>query len=174
MSGAPLAAALAVGWAGAGVVVAALLLRRGHGALLAWTALVAWPVLLAAAARAPGPLTAEIDARFAALRVALREADVAAPADLAVLHAEMREADAKLARVDRLLAAGPPSEAVIEARGRAADDVRAVLAELDALRADLGLALLAGSSVVVGPRLSQLKARVHTARHMAELGRAAS
>ncbi len=170
MSGAPLAAVLVVAWCAAGAWVGARVARRGAAWGSALVAACFWPLYVATLSADVGPLADTIGRRFHALRVALREAAIDEPPELRALEEAVRRSDATLAVVDRLMAAGPPSDALTEARGRVLAEVLSVLADVDALRVDVGLALLAGTTVRVEARLVGLQARVRAARQVAELG----
>lgn len=164
-----------------GLVVAGLLERRGHprGAVLG--AVVAWPLLLPLVGEAPrsptprGPLRPRIDQALAALVETLGDpaaTEVRWTADLDGLRHALYGADARLALVDRLLAGDAPGaeEATATLRAARAESeaaVQAVLAEVQQLRIQVGLAALAGGGEALTEKLRELSAR---AGALAEVG----
>ncbi len=168
--------ALLLGYVGVGVGVAAWLSRRGEPLGPALSAVALWPLLLpldgaaSPVALARGPLAERIDAVFAALRSALAEGEPAPwGEDVAVLESAVRAADARLARVDRLLASGPvevgeevarSAEALRDARARTVEELVGVLAGVERLRLQLGLLALSGELHDAGALLRGLRDRV--------------
>jgi hypothetical protein len=204
-------ATLALGYLGLGSVMAWHLSRNGHGLGTATSALACWPLLLGLINRPPprgslddlelgpraelGSKRAQIDACMRALAEGLAEtvdADGRSPAlidarQLVSLRAALHRADARIARVDRLLRETEGArERVVDAgldaalarlrgaRDHARAELEAVLANLLQLRVQLGLFHLAGESEPVRERLVELESRLTALVELsaAELGEA--
>jgi hypothetical protein len=183
-----LASGLGVGWVVAGVGVALVLHRRGQPAATALAALVVWPVLLplvwaSPAVAAGGPNAGRIEATAAAVRATLREAGGADEALLAALGGLVRalhEADARVGRVDALLAAPSIVEdhpgvqrartQLVDGRRRALDEIDAVLAELVQLQLQVGLQALAGAPRDLSDRIASLEGRIRALHEVDALG----
>jgi hypothetical protein len=170
--GSPLAMAVTAGYLAAGVATAAVLARRGQPAATIAAAVPCWPLLLplvgpAERPRSRGPLAERIDEGFRSLAATLADpsAGDAPVEDLDGLHASLLRADERLALVDRLLAdpraaAAPGAETLREARAHVAAEIEAVLAEVVALRIQVGLQALAGDAAPVSERLRALQMRL--------------
>ena len=175
---------LGVAYLAGGVVVAGLLEQAGRPRGTVLGALVAWPLLLpllgeapspTAPALPPGPLRGRIDQVLGALQDTLGDpaaSEVPWEADLAGLRRALEDADSRLALADRLLADGTDGaeEAAAQlraARARRADAVRAVLAEVQALRLQVGMAALAGDDDALSSRLQELSTRAATLSEVA-------
>ena len=161
---------LAVAYLAGGIVVAALLERSGQprGAVLG--ALVAWPLLVPLLSgerlvSGSGPLRSRIESTLRALQETLGDPaarDVPWTADLDGLRSALLAADARLALVDRLLVDADESRAACELREARADRVGAsevVLAEVQQLRLQVGVAALAGDGGALAERLRELSGR---------------
>lgn len=141
---------------------------RGAGA----AAVLAWPLMLgdlgAPGAGVGGPYAREIRRGLRALHEALAEPDAEGlvPAShLEAIEGALCDADARVARVDRLLQdadvqASPDGERLRSARARAAAEIEAVLKGLVQLRVQLGLVALAGETAPVREQLDALTARL--------------
>jgi len=187
----PLWATLALGYLGAGAAIAWQLGRKGHGLGTVTSALACWPLLLGLVGRPPprgdlrgelgsgGPNHARIDACMRTLAEGLAEtidaggAELIDAAQLAKLGTALHRADARIARVDRLLLDTEDQRALVRdgslelgiaqlrgAREHAERELEAVLTGLIQLRVQLGLFTLAGESEPVRERLAELEARV--------------
>lgn len=162
-----------------GMVACFALHRRGQPAATAATALVAWPWLIGLAGSgqgdAGGPFARRIDGALAALAQALAEpavAGLADPAEVDAIRVSLATADRRVAMVDRLLAdptlgTGPEGARLRAARDRAAAEIEAVLQAMTQFRVHLGLVALAGDTLPMRARMSELTARVHA---LEELG----
>ncbi len=188
-SHADLAVVLALAWLGAGAVVALRLSRQGASPGAAIAALGAWPLMLGAheplvlPAPTGGPLAERIATAFASLEEALDDpsaGDVASQQELASLRRALEEADRRLDLVDRLLAEAPEGAAegvershprLRRARAHAASEAEAVLSGVLQLRIQVGLLALAGDTLPVRERLSELRARVAALDELAGLER---
>ncbi len=171
---APAAAWLALGaaWLVVGLGVAVALARRGEPTPTAAAALLFWPLL--APTLLAAPTSDRVRDAFDRLRDALRDAGEPVPPDLDALRATLIAAEARLARIARLVAEEPdaaPAEvaALREAHARAAAELDAVLAEVGRVRVQLGLASLAGDTAAVRARVGDLLARARTLHEVAEL-----
>lgn len=145
------------GWLLVGVVIAVLLLRQGHATELVLMAVIAWPLTapLLSASNAAGPNAARIDRAVRALREVV-------PGDLDGLRAGLHRVDARLARIDQLLAdtADLPADEVERlrtARQRTEAGLSSVLADLARVRVRAGLAGDAAPLVDVGARVRALE-----------------
>jgi hypothetical protein len=171
-----LATGLALGWVAVGVALAVALHRRGQPGATALAALVVWPVLLpllwsAAGSGAGGPNAARIDATLAALRGTL-VADGGGEVDggLTALAGALHEADARIAKVEALLAASTPADdhpgvqraraELAAGRDRATAEIDAVLAEIVQIHLHVGLRALAGAPGDLSLRIANLEARI--------------
>jgi hypothetical protein len=186
--------ALVLGYLGAGAAAGVRLARRGHALGLVASALIAWPLLtgvlfgspIPRTARKPiaGPFATRIGLGLASLRASLAEAhaespiELASPTQLASLELALRQADERVASVDRLIvelesaSASPTHEfegarqtslaSLRGAREHAADELEQVLAMLLQVRVQIGLNALTGPGTVapVRERLAELEARV--------------
>lgn len=188
--------ALVLGYLGAGAAAGVRLARRGHTLGLVASAVIGWPLLAGvlfgspiAPTRKPiaGPFAARIGLGLASLRASLAEArsespiELASPTQLASLELALRQADERVASVDRLIAeleSGSPDSthpgrdfehtrqaSLVSLRGareHAADELEQVLAMLLQVRVQIGLNALAGPAMVapVRERIAELEARV--------------
>ena len=138
--------------------------------MVSW--LAAWPLMLPLLQEPPpagqGPLASRIEQVLRNLEQTLGDplaGDVMWTSDLWELRAALLAADARLALVDRLLADTPKGEvdqAVSDLRGARAEGQRAieaVLAEVQQLRLQVGMAALAGGREQLQRRLQDLSAR---------------
>jgi hypothetical protein len=188
-----LAAALLLAYLGLGGLTALRLARRGHSLGLVASALLGWPLLAslsfgrAPEPRAPEPIAgpfAEAIARgIAGLQASLAVCaegplELASPTQLLALAQGLRQADERIAALDRMIAelaaTSSPASAPYErsrvaslanlraARSRAAAELDEVLALLLALRVQIGLHALSGPTghVPLRERLAELDARV--------------
>lgn len=164
-------------WVAVGAAVAWWLASRGQPQALAWTALVAWPFLVPLLGADPppasrpaavrGPLADRIDAALDQLVTALAGPEgEAVPAEaLEGLRRVLREADARLGWVDRLLREDDAAPADVRRRlqgerARALGRLEEVVAEVAALRLQVGLRILSGDTPSIARRLAELRARV--------------
>lgn len=143
---------------------------RGAGA----AAVLAWPLMLGdlggPGPAAAGPYARQIRRGLRSLQEALSEPDAEGlvPAShLTAIEGALCDADARVARVDRLLQdadvqASPDGERLRSARARAAAEIEAVLKGLVQLRVQLGLVALAGETAPVREQLDALAARLAT------------
>jgi hypothetical protein len=193
------ALALVLGYLGAGAAASVRLARRGHTLGLVASAVISWPLLAGVLfgptivrTRKPiaGPFAARIGHGLASLHTSLAEArsespiELASPHQLATLELALRQADERVASVDRLIAeleagahARPDQPAptpeferarqaslasLRRAREHAADELEQVLTMLLQVRVQIGLNALAGPATVapVRERLAELEARV--------------
>jgi hypothetical protein len=187
--------ALVLGYLGAGLAAGVRLARRGHALGLVASAVIGWPLLAGVLfgpaivpTRKPiaGPFAARIGLGLTSLRRSLIEAhgespiELASPAQLNSLELALRQADDRVASVDRLIAeleSGPGSQSLTPeferaratslaslrlAREHAADELEQVLAMLLQVRVQIGLQALSGPATVapVRERLAELEARV--------------
>ncbi len=185
-----LALAVLLGYLGAGAAASVRLARRGHALGLVASALIGWPLLAGVLVGPPlvrsrspiaGPFANSIGQGLASLRASLAEArsdsplELASPAQLASLELALRQADERVASVDRLIAeldstrgAAPSAEldrslaTLRGAREHSAGELEQVLAMLLSVRVQIGLHALAGPGTVapVRERLAELEARV--------------
>lgn len=131
--------AFVTGWLAIGALVAALLLRQGHPTELVLMSVVGWPLtapLLSTGAG--GPNGARIDR-------AIRQLRAVVPGDLDGLRDGLHRVDARITRIDQLLADTadlPPDEieSLRAARQRAEAGLDSVLADLARVRVRAGLA----------------------------------
>lgn len=161
---------LLAAWLAVGGVTAMVLHHRGQPVATALAALAAWPVMLPVLGEnaAAGPFATRIDTCFTALRAALADpaaAGVVTGEELVALERSLRNADQRIAMVDRLLAeealrGDPLATQLVRARGFAADEVEAVLRGVVQLRVQVGLLALAGDTVPIRDRMKELGARV--------------
>jgi hypothetical protein len=150
-----------------GLLFSAYASRRGQEPLVVLGGVVAWPLLLPAVTQGErkqgGPLAARIEHVFVALTAVLEELDADGwGAELALLKSALCRTDRRLDMVDRLLVDVGDSAALTplkEARAQAEADLEAVLAEVVALRVQVGLHTLAGDADAVRRQLSTLVAR---------------
>jgi hypothetical protein len=193
------ALALVLGYLGAGAAAGVRLARRGHALGLVASAVIGWPLLAGVLfgptivrARKPiaGPFAVRIGDGLASLHASLAEArsespiELASPHQLASLELALRQADERVACVDRLIAeldagarARPDQPAPTRefeqtrqtsltslraAREHAADELEQVLTMLLQVRVQIGLHALTGTATVapVRERLAELEARV--------------
>ena len=160
------------GWLLIGGIVGVGLSRRGQPLAAVLTAVPCWPLyvaMLLEAAPGAGPYTARITTTFERLRAAFAEAGEEGGLDLRALEQSLFRADARLGRVDRLLAEGAgegPGEeadattaALRSARDRTALEIEGVLGELHRIRIQLGLVSLTSDAAPVRTRLLELAAR---------------
>lgn len=188
------ALALVLGYLGAGAAASVRLARRGHALGLVASAVIGWPLLAGVLfgptivrTRKPiaGPFAARIGHGLASLHASLAEArsespiELASPHQLASLELALRQADERVASVDRLITelesgqdAAPTREfertrqaslaSLRGAREHAADELEQVLTMLLQVRVQIGLNALAGPAMVapVRERLAELEARV--------------
>ena len=156
---------LGAAYLAAGAGVALTLKRRALAPATVVSALLCWPLYLGllnerAARSGPGPLAARIRQAFDALKKAdidLTEADA--------LRTALEDADARLAKVDHLLAedlgySGHVLDQLKSARDDSADEIEAVLNAVLELRLQAGLLELAGDTAPVARRLRELRGRV--------------
>jgi hypothetical protein len=166
----PSAAALvAASYVAVGLGVGAWHLRAGRRAQ-AWTALVAWPLLTGGGAASPrggqGPMAGRIEAAIGGLRTALADpaaGGLVADDDLGPLRLALLELDGRVGLADRLLADagdGAGRAALEAARARSAADIDGALAELSALRLQVGVLALGGDAGAVTGRLRELRHRL--------------
>jgi hypothetical protein len=135
-------------WLAIGAAVAVLLLRQGHPAETVLMTLVAWPLTVPllggeAPRLLPGPLGARVEAAVARLHATLGEGPHTA--DLAAVRAQLLRTDARLARLDTLLAdPGDLPDADVRAlredRARTEATILRAVEELGRLRVRAGLA----------------------------------
>jgi hypothetical protein len=161
-------------WIAVGLVVAGALNRQGQPTPTALCAIAAWPLfvgVLSPTQATDGPLAARIHAAFAGLRETLHaEHPTGAPdpsgLDVSGLEAALLRADARIARVDRLLAetteSEPPPEVLTlrAARDASVRQVEAALAEVARVRVQVGLVALSHDASPVRAALADLAARV--------------
>jgi len=175
-------AVAALGWLGVGAWVGHRLHRDGAGAGVSIAALGVWPLLLGARpAIEGGPLGRRIDAAFDSLTEALADPSaeqVANHGELSALRSSLVEADRRLALVDTLLAEAPsdgPEDLrgsltrLRAARAHAASEAEAVLSGVLQLRIQVGLRALAGDTVEVSGRLTELRARLSALDELGQL-----
>lgn len=164
-------------WLVAGLLVAGLLQRAGQPPGVVGTAVLGWPLylpMLTAPATTEGPLAQRIRLAFEGLRDTLAEHHEPLPVNLDGLEAALLRADARVARVDRLLAEAEPAlaEELRLARDRSVAQVEAALAELLRVRVQVGLVALSQDSVPVQARLAELAARVRAIEEVGNFGQA--
>jgi len=208
------ALALVLGYFGAGAAASMRLARRGHALGLVASAWIAWPLLISVLfgaaelrSRTPivGPFGARISQGLASLRASLAEAqsesplELASQGQLASLELALRQADDRVASVDRLIAeleatqpdSTQPDASTREfersrqaslltlrsAREHAADELEQVLAMLLSVRVQIGLHALTSPATVapVRERLAELETRVAALAELSsfDAGRAA-
>jgi hypothetical protein len=188
-----LAATLLLAYLGLGALAALRLARRGHSLGLVASALLGWPLLASLLfGRAPeprarepiaGPFAEPIARGIAGLQASLAASageplELASPTQLLALAQGLRQADERIAALDRMIAelttTCSPASAPYErsrvaslanlraARNRAATELDEVLALLLALRVQIGLHALSGPAALVPlhERLAELDARV--------------
>jgi hypothetical protein len=156
-------------WLLTGLGVALALSRQGHPTMTVALAVPFWP-LLAALLGTP-EARAGSDAALDRLERTLGE--FGEPADLAPLRRALVEAEARVARVDRVLAeergAAPPEalDELVAARNRSAAEIEAVLEEIARLRIRIGLRALDGAPLRT--RLADLAGRVRALDEVAAI-----
>lgn len=168
---------VATAWVLVGAGVAGLLLRQGQPGPTALAALACWPLLLpllAGVRPSGGPYGTRIDEALDRLDRALREVGEPLPEDVRALGRALHQADARVARFDRLRLDAADAEpidrlALEQARARAAAEVEAVLAEVVRMRVQVGLAALA-EGAPLRARLVELSARVGGVGEAAAIG----
>jgi len=135
--------------------------------------------LLVTARASVGPLADAIASAFDSLKLAREEASFPGDlvGDLADLRAALERADQRLALVDRILGsspAGEPSRPLRAARDRVATEVEAVIADLHALRIQVGLLALSEvrgtAATALQGRLEDLRGRVASLDEIAGVG----
>lgn len=190
-SGTTLTGAIAAGYVGIGIGVAAGLSRKGLPLGTALSALAVWPLLAPLlAGDAPrvrtGPYDARIADTFAALAAVVAEVGdpgIAPDGELDVLRTALARADERLGLVDKWLAAGlgadadadgprRQAEALRQARAHAATEIEAVLAGLAELRLQIGLVTLAGQGISVRDQLAGLRSRIAALDEVSAVSRA--
>lgn len=158
-----------------GAVTATLLHRAGHPPATTVSALAAWPLLVplawpTGAGEPEGPNAARIRKSAEALGRALADpatSGLATEAELHALAATLLAADARVGRVDRILAeadASDPallagSERLRAARDRAQHEIAGVVSELDQLRLHAALMVLSGDTASARERVTSLVQR---------------
>lgn len=158
-----------------GAVTATLLHRAGHPPATAVSALAAWPLLVPlawpnAAAEPSGPHADRIRRSVDALARALADpatSGLATETELAALTEALLAADARVGRVDRILAEADGSDPALaasserlrSARDRAHDEIAVVVSELDQLRLHAALMVLSGDTAAASERVSALVQR---------------
>lgn len=156
-----------------GVVSGAALHQRGQPPAVAWSALVAWPMLLGlfeatVSPVATGPYAARIQRAFADLLAAMRDpaaASLTSEEEMQRLRTSLCAVDARVGMVDRLLdddglREDPLGDRLREARGHAAAEIEGVLRGLVQLKLQMGLLALVGDTLPVRERMRELGARV--------------
>lgn len=199
-----LAAALLLAYLAIGALAALRLARRGHSLGLVATALLGWPLLASLLFGRPpeprtreplaGPFAERIAAGIAGLQASLAATageplELASPAQLHALAHSLRQADERIAALDRMIAELAPSSAPASepyersritslanlraARSRAAAELDEVLAMLLAVRVQIGLHALSGPAglVPLRERLAELEARVAALGELSSLDR---
>lgn len=165
--------AAAVAYLVMGLVTAKRFHQDGHTATAA-AAVFTWPLLLPDTDKTPshrassGPHGADIRDGLARLAEATRDSGCEGLIDdreLQGIARALNAADARVARVDRLLADpaladAPEGDRLRAARDQAAAEIRAVLKGLVQLRVQLGLVALVGDTAPVQDRLRELTARL--------------
>lgn len=202
-----LAAALLLAYLGLGALAALQLARRGHALGLVASALLGWPLLASLLfGRAPeprprepiaGPFAERITSGLAGLQTSLAASageplELASPTQLLALAQGLRQADERIAALDRMIAelsstSAPTSEPyersritsltnLRSARSRAAAELDEVLAMLLALRVQIGLHALSGPAALVPlrERLAELDARVAALGELSSLDQRSS
>lgn len=166
-------------WLAVGAVVGALLAEQGHPTGSIAVAAFAWPLmaplLTSDRARKRGPMAARIDHAIDRLKDSLADQRFHSPVDLDSARASLHRIDARLARVDRMLAEGDLPAADVATLQRARSDAEAgiiaVIEEMGRLRVRAGLAALAADAGPMEGRLAELTARVSALDEVSAAGR---
>jgi hypothetical protein len=165
---------LGAGYLLAGTGVALKLRQKAMATSTVFSAVVCWPLYLGLLTETPpqkrtGPLSDRIHKAFEVLAEA--ELDVAETTEL---RRTLEAADARLAKVDQLLAqdlaySGDALEHLKTARARAAAEIESVLDGVVELRIQAGLLELAGDTAPVAARLRELRTRVEAIHEIGAL-----
>lgn len=161
-------------WILVGVAVAGMLARQGHPPTTALAAIPCWPLLatLLGEQEGGGAVSAALDRLERAL------ADHGEPVDVEPLRRALLDAEARIRRLDRVLAeerGSAPAEAIAElvaARARTASEIEAVVAEVARLRIRIGLRALGPDALEHAPlsaRVADLASRVRALDEVAAM-----